>query len=378
MPSRRLLLIDAAAALAVCAAYLSFAAFDGSDGTPSFAGPAWLGWLIAAAVGLPITVRRVWPIAAVSVVVLGCTASSVLDITREPFVPAALALYAVGALVPRRRAITVLAAALAVLGGGLVTGVYLTTPSETPIGTATLIAAVWAITGAGWAAGFIVQRRRFDAERAAAQDRARVVAEERMRIARELHDIVSHSLSLIAVQAGVANHIADDRPEQAREAMRSIETTSRDALAEMRSVLTVLRAEGPEPRTREPVPSVEDLEALVERAREAGMAVDADIAVPVRVPDGVALAVYRVAQEALSNVRKHAGGGRCAVTVRADSTEIRVEVLDNGTRQEVSSGGHGLIGMRERVLMYGGTFSAGPVPEGGFAVRAVVPLGERR
>lgn len=378
MPSRRLLLIDAAAALAVCAAYLSFAAFDGSDGTPAFAGPAWLGWLIAAAVGLPITVRRVWPIAAVSVVVLGCTASSVLDITREPFVPAALALYAVGALVPRRRAITVLAAALAVLGGGLVTGVYLTTPSETPIGTATLIAAVWAITGAGWAAGFIVQRRRFDAERAAAQDRARVVAEERMRIARELHDIVSHSLSLIAVQAGVANHIADDRPEQAREAMRSIETTSRDALAEMRSVLTVLRAEGPEPRTREPVPSVEDLEALVERAREAGMAVDADIAVPVRVPDGVALAVYRVAQEALSNVRKHAGGGRCAVTVRADSTEIRVEVLDNGTRQEVSSGGHGLIGMRERVLMYGGTFSAGPVPEGGFAVRAVVPLGERR
>lgn len=378
MPSRRLLLIDAAAALAVCAAYLSFAAFDGSDGTPAFAGPAWLGWLIAAAVGLPITVRRVWPIAAVSVVVLGCTASSVLDITREPFVPAALALYAVGALVPRRRAITVLAAALAVLGGGLVTGVYLTTPSETPIGTATLIAAVWAITGAGWAAGFIVQRRRFDAERAAAQDRARVVAEERMRIARELHDIVSHSLSLIAVQAGVANHIADDRPEQAREAMRSIETTSRDALAEMRSVLTVLRAEGPEPRTREPVPSVEDLEALVERAREAGMAVDADIAVPVRVPDGVALAVYRVAQEALSNVRKHAGGGRCAVTVRADSTEIRVEVLDNGTRQEVSSGGHGLIGMRERILMYGGTFSAGPVPEGGFAVRAVVPLGERR
>lgn len=378
MPSRRLLLIDAAAALAVCAAYLSFAAFDGSDGTPAFAGPAWLGWLIAAAVGLPITVRRVWPIAAVSVVVLGCTASSVLDITREPFVPAALALYAVGALVPRRRAITVLAAALAVLGGGLVTGVYLTTPSETPIGTATLIAAVWAITGAGWAAGFIVQRRRFDAERAAAQDRARVVAEERMRIARELHDIVSHSLSLIAVQAGVANHIADDRPEQAREAMRSIETTSRDALAEMRSVLTVLRAEGPEPRTREPVPSVEDLEALVERAREAGMAVDADIAVPVRVPDGVALAVYRVAQEALSNVRKHADGGRCAVTVRADSTEIRVEVLDNGTRQEVSSGGHGLIGMRERILMYGGTFSAGPVPEGGFAVRAVVPLGERR
>jgi signal transduction histidine kinase len=380
VPSRRLLLIDAAAALAVGAAYLSFAAFDGSDGTPVFTGPAWLAWLTAAAVGLPLAVRRLWPIAGASVVVLGCAAASVLDITREPFVPAALALYSVGALVGRRRSIAMLASAFAALGGGLVVGVYVTTPSENLVGTATLVAAVWAIAAIGWAAGVMVRRKRADAERAAASERARVVTEERMRIARELHDIVSHSLSLIAVQAGVANHIADEHPERAREAMRSIETTSRDALAEMRSVLTVLRDDSVSPGTREPVPSLDDLEALVDRARAAGVAVDANIEVRVRVPDGVALAVYRVVQESLTNTVKHAGGGRCEVTVRADHTEIRAEIVDDGARQGSSGGGHGLIGMRERVLMYGGTFTAGPVAEGGFAVRAVLPLkgGEAR
>lgn len=373
MPSRRLLLIDAAAALAVCAAYLSFAAFDGSDGTPIFSGPPWLAWLIAAAVGLPIAVRRLWPIGAASVVVLGCAASSVLDLTREPFVPAALVLYSVGALVPRHRSIAALAGACAVLGGGLVAGVHLITPSETLSGTATLVAAVWAIAGGGWTAGLMMRRKRIEAANAAASDRARVVVEERMRIARELHDIVSHSLSLIAVQAGVANHIADEQPERAREAMRSIEETSRDALAEMRSVLTVLRADAPS-GTREPVPGLADLEALVDRAREAGVVVEANIDVPVRVPDGVALAVHRVVQESLTNVVKHAGGGRCEVTVRADRSEIRAEIVDDGVRRAASAGGHGLIGMRERVLMYGGSFSAGPVPEGGFAVRAVVPV----
>jgi signal transduction histidine kinase len=108
--------------------------------------------------------------------------------------------------------------------------------------------------------------------------------------------------------------------------------------------------------------------------------VDADIEVRVRVPDGVALAVYRVVQESLTNVVKHAGGDRCEVTVRADRAEIRAEIVDHGVRQGASGGGHGVIGMRERVLMYGGTFAAGPVPEGGFAVRAVLPLkdGEAR
>lgn len=373
MPSRRLLLIDAAAALAVCAAYLSFAAFDGSDGTPIFSGPPWLAWLIATTVGLPIAVRRLWPIGAASVVVLGCAASSVLDLTREPFVPAALVLYSVGALLPRRRSIAVLAGAFAVLGGGLVAGVHLITPSETLSGTATLVAAVWAIAGGGWAAGLLMRRKRIEVANAAASDLARVVIEERMRIARELHDIVSHSLSLIAVQAGVANHIADEQPERAREAMRSIEATSRDALAEMRSVLTVLRADAPS-GTRAPVPGLADLDALVDRAREAGVVVEANIDVPVRVPDGVALAVHRVVQESLTNVVKHAGGGRCEVTVRADRSEVRAAIVDDGVRQAASAGGHGLIGMRERVLMYGGTFSAGPVPEGGFAVRAVVPF----
>ncbi len=380
MPSRRLLLIDLAAALAVCAAYCYFASFDGSDGTPVFTGPPWLAWVTAAAVGLPIAVRRLWPVAAAAVTVAGCAASSVLDLTREPFVPAALVLYTVGALVGRRRSIAVLAIAFAGLGGGLCTGVLLTTPSETPSGAVTLTLAVWAIAGGGWAAGVMVRRKRFDAARAASSERARVVAEERMRIARELHDIVSHSLSLIAVQAGVANHVADEQPERAREAMRSIESTSRDALAEMRSVLTVLRADPLSASDRrEPMPGLADLDDLIERARAAGVEVDADIDVPMRLPDGLALAVYRIVQESLTNVVKYANPGRCAVIVRADRREVRAEVTDDGVRQADAGAGHGLIGMRERVLMYGGTFAAGSVPEGGFAVRAVLPFeaGER-
>jgi signal transduction histidine kinase len=380
---RTFVLIDAAAALAVVAAYLSFASYGGGDGTPVFTGPAWLGWLTAAAVGLPVAARRRWPVASTLVAVAGCAAAALLDLTREPFVAAGLVLYAVGASTGARRSRIVLAAALAVLTAGLFVGVYVRTPSETLVGALGLTGAVWVVAGGGWAAGVAMRHRKAEQRRERARDRSRVVAEERMRIARELHDIVSHNLSLIAVQAGVANHIADDRPDRAREALRSIESTSKGALAEMRSVLAVLRADpagdaAGGTASREPAPGIAELEDLAERTRAAGVAVTARIDVPVPLPPGIALAVYRITQEALTNVVKHAGGGSCEVSVRADGRRVTVEVTDDGVGEGESrgrgAGGHGLVGIRERVLMYGGTFTVGPVAGGGFAVRAVVPF----
>ncbi|HEY1093511.1 MAG TPA: sensor histidine kinase [Glycomyces sp.] len=377
MSSRRsLFVLDAAAAAAVCAAYLAFASFDGSDGAPYFTGPAWLAWITAAAVGAPIAVRRRWPLSCAAVTVAGCTAAALLDLTREPFVPAALVLYTVAASTGLRRSVTALLTALAVLGAGLVAGLYVVTPSESLSGALGLTGAVWIVVGGGWAAGVAVRRRRELDRRTRAGEQARLVSEERMRIARELHDIVSHNLSLIALQAGVADHVADAQPDRAREALRSIESTSREALSEMRSVLTVLRSGTEAADDLGPAPGLDDLEALFERSRAAGMRVSAAIDIPGRIPPGVALAVYRVVQESLTNATKHSQGRHCSVSVRHDRGTITAEIVDNGPHRPGGDPGHGLIGMRERVLMYGGTFSAGPAPDGGFAVKAVLPHGK--
>ncbi|GAA2135691.1 sensor histidine kinase [Glycomyces algeriensis] len=376
MSSRRsLVLVDAVVALAVVAVYLSFAAYGGGDGTPVFTGPAWLGWLVSAAIGLPIATRRRWPVPSAAVTLAGCAAAALLDFAREPFVPAGLVLYAVGTAVAPRLSRVVLAAALAILTASLFIGVYAHTPSESLLGALGLTGAVWLSAGGGWAAGVAMRRRRETQLAEQARDRSRVIAEERLRIARELHDIVSHNLSLIAVQAGVANHLADEQPERAREALRSIESTSKGALAEMRSVLTVLRSGPVEDTVPEPAPGLAELEALAEQTRAAGVAVGLRVDVRRPLPPGIALAVYRIVQESLTNVVKHAGRGRCEVEVRAEDGRVHVTVTDDGGREpRQRHGGHGLIGIRERVLMYGGTFTAGPGDGGGFTVRAVMPV----
>jgi len=377
MISRRLVLVDAVAALVIVVAYVSFASYDGSDGSPAFTGPAWLGWVIAACVGVPIAVRRSWPLPAAVLVVVGCAASSLLDITREPFIPAALALYAVGLLEPVRRSVPALVATLAVLGGGLVAGTYAITASETLAGTVLLLGVVWLIAAGGWAAGVAMRQRRFAAERAAASDRQRAVTEERMRIAREIHDIVSHNLSVIAVQAGVANHVAAEQPERAQAALRSIEATSRNALAEMRGVLGVLRADPPADNgERQPTPGLRGLTELAGRARAAAVSVDLAVSVDESLPAGIELAVYRIVQEALTNVVKHAAPAHCLVRVTAESGQVRVQVIDDGRRPRRTGAGHGLIGIRERVNVYGGQFSAGPGADGGFTVDAILPYQE--
>jgi signal transduction histidine kinase len=210
------------------------------------------------------------------------------------------------------------------------------------------------------------------------EERARAAAvAERARIARELHDVIAHSVSVMTVQAGAARVLLDEAPGRARESLRAVEETGRQALAEMRRLLGILRHEGGP--SLAPQPGLADLEALVEQARAGGLPVELAVeGAREPLPPGVDLAAYRIVQEALTNARRHAGPARARVTVRYGGGALGLEVADDGSRASGGAGdGHGLVGMRERVALYGGELQAGPRPGGGFAVRARLPT-ERR
>lgn len=238
-----------------------------------------------------------------------------------------------------------------------------------------------------WLAGQVVQARASATEarlaeavgRAEAhrQQEARAVAEERLRLAQELHDVVAHSMSVIAVQAGMGAHVIDERPDEAKEALAAISDTSRKTLQEMRRLLGVLRDdEGG--RSHAPAPGLDELPTLVDEVRKAGVDVTLSMeGEPGHVPHGVELSAYRLVQEGLTNVIKHAGPAAATVTVRYEPTEVLVEVADDGRgAAAVDGGGHGLRGVRERVAVWGGTFDAGPRAGGGFRVTARLPFGE--
>jgi signal transduction histidine kinase len=205
------------------------------------------------------------------------------------------------------------------------------------------------------------------------------VAGERARIARELHDVVAHSVSVMVVQAGAAEEVLAAAPDRAREPLRSIQDTGRQALVELRRLLGVLRTDGSEAALA-PQPGLDQVAALAAQVREAGVAVDLRVdGERDRVPAGVDLAAYRIVQEALTNVLKHAGASHAAVRVGYRPDLIELEIFDDGcatpaTDQATNGTGHGLIGMRERASLYGGVVEARPRPEGGFAVRARLPV----
>ncbi|WP_103963008.1 sensor histidine kinase [Nonomuraea solani] len=213
-------------------------------------------------------------------------------------------------------------------------------------------------------------------ERAHAADTRAARAEERSRIARELHDVVAHHVSVMTVQAAAARRVLASDPDLAREALSAIEHTGRLAMTEMRSIVGVLRTD-----TRAelgPQPGVPDLPALVEQMREAGLPTRLLVEGEVRpLPAGVDLAAYRLVQEGLTNSLRHAGAGaKAVVTVRHGSRELDVRVEDDGrgAAEESRRTGHGLVGIRERVALYGGILNIGPLPGGGFEVRARFPL----
>jgi signal transduction histidine kinase len=231
-------------------------------------------------------------------------------------------------------------------------------------------------------------------ERAAAEERARLaeqtgeeharrrVAEERLRVARELHDVVSHSVSVINLQAGVALHVMDEHPEQARPALLAIRNTSQQTLRELRGVLGLLR-QGEETEPRRPAPTLDQLDALVEAATRAGVPTRLSVAGRTRrLSPAVELTAYRIVQESLTNVLRHARAASAAVALTYEDDRIALEVADDGRGPPVNGGaggppdgrdGLGIVGMRERAAAVGGGVEAGPRPEGGFRVRAWLP-----
>jgi signal transduction histidine kinase len=252
--------------------------------------------------------------------------------------------------------------------------------------------AVFAWTGMAAAAGDAVRSRRDfvgaireraeRAERTREEEARRRVAEERLRIARDLHDVVAHHIALVNVQAGVAAHVMDKRPDQAKEALAHVREASRSALGELRATVGLLRQTGDPEAPTEPAPGLHRLDELVDTFRHAGLPVEvarADHEAPL--PAAVDLAAYRIIQEALTNVQKHAGSqAKAEVSVVRVGPDLEVTVLDDGAGRDAApqdGGGHGLLGMRERVTALGGSCTAGPRHGGGFRVHAILPVQNR-
>lgn len=257
---------------------------------------------------------------------------------------------------------------------------------------------IFAWTGMAAAAGDAVRSRRAfvdaireraeRAERTRDEEARRRVAEERLRIARDLHDVVAHHIALVNVQAGVAAHVMDKRPDQAKEALAHVRDASRSALNELRATVGLLRQSGDPEAPTEPAPGLGVLDELVDTFRHAGLPVEVIVQLDGTpqagaLPAAVDLAAYRVIQEALTNVRKHAGpGAKAEVSVVRVGPSVEVTVLDDGGESADPApeptdpgGGHGLLGMRERTGALGGTCFAGPRFGGGYRVHAILPLG---
>jgi signal transduction histidine kinase len=332
---------------------------------------------------LPLVARRRFPGTVLVLVVASGLAFAVLDLPPDILgVTILVAVYSVAAYGDRWVAL----AGLAVAEAGL--AAIQLTPGRT--GAVTLVinmgvvAATWLLghfahNYRAYAAG--LEEQTAELERAREELARRAVVEERLRLARELHDVVAHAMSVIAVQSGVGAHVAKTQPKEAAKALAAIEATSRSALEELRRLLGVLRQENEPQGELAPVPGLGDLDGLLAEVAKAGLTVRLQVeGTPTPLPAGVDLSAYRIVQEALTNVVKHAGPARAQVVVGYRDQDVRVEVTDDGrgTVTSVSDGragtGHGLIGMRERVQVFGGDLEVGPCPDGGFRVAARLPL----
>jgi signal transduction histidine kinase len=357
---------------------------------PEPGGQTGTGWdvlrVVAALVAcLPLAVRRRWPGPVLALVAVGDAALVALDFKGPAQVTVAFAMFTFAVSSPRRVSwVTVAGVVGVMLAGALVA----------PGGPqwAAVIAGP-AVVLVGWFAGENARARRAYAqslaERAAERERERAdrirqaATDERLRIARELHDEVAHAMSVIAVQAGAGRVVLDTQPDKTREALSVIETTSRRALREMRRLVGVLRADDTDDAALEPAPGLGSLDELLLQTEQAGVHVDVDVVgdAPV-LPSGVEVSAYRIVQEALTNVARHAGPTTAHVHIRYRPHDIEIEVVDDGPTDDGRSAsepptddgsGHGLAGMRERVVMFGGEFDAAPAGPG-YRVLARLPL----
>ncbi|MGH3009863.1 MAG: sensor histidine kinase [Gaiellaceae bacterium] len=293
-----------------------------------------------------------------------------------PIVVGLVIVYSVAQYEPLPRAFAGLAAALA----GIFASIQLAVANgESYSGTDRAFIAFLLV--APWLVGRALHGRTREAEessqRAQRLERERHVAveQERARIARELHDVIAHSLSVMVVQAGAAEQVVKRSPERALDPIRSIQETGRQALSEMGTLLGMLR-EGRDELGLAPQHGVADLEALLEQTRQGGLPAELTIeGTPRPLPPGLDLSAYRIVQEALTNARKHAGDARAEVRLCYRPDVLEIEVLDDGAGAvNGAGGGYGLVGLRERVAVFGGDLEVGPRSSGGFAVRARLPL----
>ncbi|MDX3661794.1 sensor histidine kinase [Streptomyces sp. ID05-26A] len=347
-----LYLVDLAAAV-VIGILVGYAMVENQDK------PWWLVLPGAALVALPVAVRRLWPVTTLVITTLATVAVVIgqllpVQALGAPVGAICFALYTVSVERPQAWSLA-----------GLVASVIAT--SGVSGGEPETLLVGFAVLGAVWVIGYTTRLRRSMLERETTQQAEQALADERLRIARELHDVVAHNLSLIAVQAGNAAHVRS--PEHAYEALQVISETSRAALTEMRGLLGVLRADA----DLRPSPGLDGLPELADRASLAGVRVTLEVRGDTAVPEGIGLSAYRIVQEALTNVVKHAAPASCTVLVDVTPEAVRVDVADDGPGVRELGVGHGLIGMRERVAVYGGTFTAGPGPDGGFRVVAELP-----
>ncbi|MEU3073478.1 sensor histidine kinase [Streptomyces laurentii] len=337
----------------------------------------WGAGAVAAVVWLPVAVRRRRPLRVLYTVLAGAVFAIAFTGWEESWVPVAAALYTVAAREPRRRSATALGCSL-----GAVAAAMAFVPRPVPASeVAGGVVFASSLTALLWLVGTALREQRSYAELAARQ----AVTDERLRIARELHDVVAHHLTVIAVRAEVARAVASTNPQEAERTLALVGTAGRAALTEMRRMLGVLRSPGDGAESAS-TPGLADLPAL---ADGAGPRVELSVDPDAPLPPGVELAVYRIVQEALTNVVKHAGSADCRVNLSRTGPEaVEIEVVNDAPSRlpsqlpfrlpsqllsRRSGGGHGLIGMRERAVMCGGTLSAGPLATGGFRVHARLP-----
>jgi signal transduction histidine kinase len=383
--SRRQLLVSAA--LAVCTALVAVGLADRpyplARGMPLL-GPGPRLLLAFAACSLVLLLRR-WPLPVLAAAVAANAMVMSVGNTSLPFgMILGFASYLVASRLSRQVSIEAAVASAALLGAVLTYAVF-----EVRTGSVAAEAVVTVLPlAAGWFIGDSVSARRHylaglaeqaERERAAEAERDRQqVIQERVRIARELHDVVAHTLAVITVQAGVGRRLADKRPEEANAALESIETIGRTAAEELRVVLGLLRDEKNRSAALTPAPGLVDVKELVETVRAAGTPVDLQLSGTDRpLSAALELSVYRVIQEALTNVVKHAPGARAAVSLAVSASHVRLDITDDGPPgddQKPASPGHGIVGMRERIGAFGGWLVAEPLGPRGFRVVAEVPV----
>jgi signal transduction histidine kinase len=365
-------------ALAV-AAVLELVLGRNSPGAPETT--LWFAVPAVAVLVLPLFARRRFPFAGPAAYWILATALTFVDGLLIPFMnslfPIGLAsAFLLGNVRDSRQAWT----GLAIVLGGITTVVY-NIPGHL---TAELII-IPVDFGISWAAGFALRERAEKAEaaeeRAARAEREReaaarvAVAEERARIARELHDVVAHTVSVMVLQIGAVRHKLPDALAEDRDALKGVERAGRTALTEMRRLLAAIRPDGDEAELA-PQPGLDGLESLVAEVGRAGLPVELHVdGKPFPLPRGIDLSAYRIVQEGLTNALKHARATNVDVTVRYRSNELQLEVRDNGQGSATSDGlGHGLVGVRERVKIYGGEMTAGTATGGGFVLSTRLPL----